>query len=50
MKVFHKWGTRSDRQCMDGSQSRIRRKEQTTPTEKYISKMIHVIADHYWGN
>jgi hypothetical protein len=31
---------------MDISQSRIK-KEQTTPTEKYISKMINVIADHY---
>jgi hypothetical protein len=31
---------------MDVSQSRIRKKEQTTPTEKYISKMLNVIADH----
>ena len=39
--------TKSDRQCMDVSQSRIRKKEETTPTEKYISKMHNVIADHY---
>ena len=32
---------------MDLSQSRIRKEEQTTLTEKYISKMHNVIADHY---
>ena len=40
MKAFHKLRIRSDRQCMDASQSPIRtKKEQATETETETEKI-----------
>ena len=47
----YKWRNWSDRQCMDASQLRMQKiKEQTTANEKYISKILYEIADHYQEN